>query len=988
MCLLLALTIAVSFAPGMQRNSAAAAPSVQDASLTADPRFTHVQAAPQNGSGTDQGTFLPPLANQGVITGTVLASEAGPTAFYIATVTSNGDQQIYKGKTDEHGHFHLRIPAIAGLASLLLFKEFDSQGHPDKGATCQISKQPAHLENTEPVVNVPANGPAIVEANTAYERGGFSGGVMQLHTRGTDALNSKLLLDGSDRGVDTLATSDSSMVGKLHDDVPLGRHRVGAQSGDQRTNEQLADIVTERFDPIAPLRPGQVSTVKLHIDGLGTDPAQVKWTVGGAASVADGRDTATAPVKDGSCQLDIRAKQPGQLVIRTVLLVSIPEILGNLPPGGLRIQMPTEPPPTETPPLYTTEKPYGPGYRPPPCQPLIDGAFEPSQGVWQDDPKFDDHPTKQLSRPVSAAPDYLAGLDMISFRDTLLFGVDHYQDAKLGKVHAWYHKTMRFDVTSDCSDPPKGVFMRFTLERGSSPPGRVLYETPVLGQIPLTGHHVPPKQYTLFVDCTLGCPPPPAPPFRIAAFGEYMIQGELYSDDGKGTGLAVTVHGDVHGTYSIKIAYLALFLFPNDDAVKKAVDDESEQLGIMSGRYIPDYYPMQAHSIEGWALDPIDLSGTNIMNPTVERWAPPATAESIALHARFEREDRVRAEITRQLDALASLAGYQRFVLVLPKDDMIAIVGLHTVGYAFSKKIILVRSGEPYFTVAHELAHTLPYVWSSGEMNRDCKEPGDYHNQGVLWANGIRIDTAGVPGPRRFVDHDWTIMGGGDDNPDHTWIAQCTYWNLAKTLRKKPDPPALLVRGFASRSGGSASAVLWASYDVDGVLDVEARPATNDEHWAVVYLGADGRQLASYPFEPQWKDENGHEPALVPFALHVPRMMGVRTVELRGPDSLVLRQAVSTRAPIIRVLPPSQATRANGNTSVTLTWTATVQPGFKQLSTVLYSNDGGGSYHPRVFEASATTATVKIDAAAHQHRVKVIVTDGSQSTEQTLDFKT
>jgi len=29
-----------------------------------------------------------------------------------------------------------------------------------------------------------------------------------------------------------------------------------------------------------------------------------------------------------------------------------------------------------------------------------------------------------------------------------------------------------------------------------------------------------------------------------------------------------------------------------------------------------------------------------------------------------------------------------------------------------------------------------------------------------------------------------------------------------------------------------------------------------------------------------------------------------------------------------------------------------------------------------------------VDPKAHHHRIKVIVTDGSQSTEQTLDFNT
>ena len=972
----MALACALAFAPGL-------AGTAGDPSLGGDKHYARANARPQNGTGADQGTYLPPLAGpQSEITGTVTAQEAGPTGFYVATVTDNGATQYYRSTTDTRGHFHLRLPKVTGLAKLLLFREFDKDGRPDQGASCLIGHQ-AHLENTEAVLNPPRIGPAIVEANTAYERGGFGQGLVQLHTRGTDALTSKVLLDGSDRGVDTLAASDSSMVGKLHDDVSLGRHRIGAQSGNQRTNEQLADVVTEHFDPIGALRPGQVSTVRLHIDGLGSDPARVRFTIGGAASVADGSDTATTPVVHDTAQVDIRAKEPGQLIVRTILLVSIPEIISKLPGGGIKLNVtppPTEPP-TPTPFPYTTTKPYGPGYVPPTCHPRADGYFEPSQGVWQDDSRFDDHPTKQITRPNRDVPHYNAELDMISFRDTVLVGVEHYRDKNGAEVRAWSHDHIRMNVVSDCSDPPKDVYMRFTLERGASPPGRIIYTSPVLAKIPLTGHRAPERSYFVFLDSDHGIPPPPLPPFRIPAFGEYLVKDELWSADGP-TGLAMTVGGNVHGTHSLKVAFLAAFLLPTTDEEKKALDDESESLGIETGKYTPDYFPMQPHSFEGWALDPIDLSGTNIMNPTTEKYPwPGITEEAIAQHATFARSDRVDAELTRQLDALARTAGYERFVVVLSRPDFEAIIGPRSVGLAESKKLIYIRSGENYFTVMHELAHTLSYVWSSGEMTRDCSAPGDYHNKPVSWANGIRIDIAGAPGERRLFHSDYTIMGGNDASPLHTWIAQCTYWNLAKELRKKPDPPALLVRGIASRKGGVPGAIIWPFYDIDGVIDEQPRAAHSGEHWSFVYGGAGGRVLASFPFEPQWADENGRVRDVVSFSFQLPRMAGLSNIELHGPNGLLLRRAVSTQAPSVEISRPLIS-----GVSARVSWTAKVEAGFQQASTVLYSNDSGRSYRPRVFEQPVTSATIKIDPTARHQRIKVIVTDGARSAERTLDF--
>ena len=88
-----------------------ASPPTSDAMLTSDPRFAHVKPMPGSGNGTDQGVFIAPIAHQGELTGTVQSDQAGPTAFYVATVTNNGDRQVYQSKTDDKGHFHLRIPA-------------------------------------------------------------------------------------------------------------------------------------------------------------------------------------------------------------------------------------------------------------------------------------------------------------------------------------------------------------------------------------------------------------------------------------------------------------------------------------------------------------------------------------------------------------------------------------------------------------------------------------------------------------------------------------------------------------------------------------------------------------------------------------------------------------------------------------------------------------------------------------------------------------
>ncbi|HXM17988.1 MAG TPA: hypothetical protein VN934_04185 [Candidatus Tumulicola sp.] len=294
--------------------------------LGGEDKYQPVPASPGDGTGAETGNALPSIAGTtSQISGTVLGPDEkpGPTDFFVGTVDGSGRQSFFKSVTDRLGHFHIAKLA-PGLVELFVFRHFDRNGRPDPGVRCAITDRPMHLTDTQIVARAPNNGPAVLEANSSYARGGL----MQLQTRGTNPANAKILLDGSDNNVDTLAASDRSMVGKIHDGAAPGAKMVSVVSDGRALNAFSTRVVVQRFDPLPPLKQGSVASVTLHIEGLGPqDTAVVVFSVSGAADLATGGTTASVPVRDGIATVRIRGVRAGALNVSTELKVSSPDFL-------------------------------------------------------------------------------------------------------------------------------------------------------------------------------------------------------------------------------------------------------------------------------------------------------------------------------------------------------------------------------------------------------------------------------------------------------------------------------------------------------------------------------------------------------------------------------------------------------------------------------------------------------------------------------------
>jgi hypothetical protein len=295
--------------------------------LDKDKNHTPVQPKPGTGGGSDGGVYLPPIGGaRSLYVGTVSdpnTGSTGPTSYIVGVVEPNGKKTFWQGLTDENGHFKFKLPAIT-VASITLFRFFDKNGEPDKGAQCDVGAP--HVPGTDQLANVPAaQQPAVLGGSSSFQRGGGGHGVFELETRGNDPLTTRVLVDGSTDGVKVLAASDRSVSAQLDDNLPLGRHTFAIESGGKRSNTFVADVLELVGDPIPPQEVGSLNTVRVHVIGLPPgDTATMAFQVGGAATLANGGSEIVVPVKNDEANIQIRGIRRGQSLVRFKLDVAIP----------------------------------------------------------------------------------------------------------------------------------------------------------------------------------------------------------------------------------------------------------------------------------------------------------------------------------------------------------------------------------------------------------------------------------------------------------------------------------------------------------------------------------------------------------------------------------------------------------------------------------------------------------------------------------------
>ncbi len=613
----------------------------------------------------------------------------------------------------------------------------------------------------------------------------------------------------------------------------------------------------------------------------------------------------------------------------------------------------------------------------------VRGQFEPAQGVWQDDPTFPDKPGKQIVRlsPVS----WRAELSMVTDRKSLLFGIDRASDEpRRNEIF------VKGEATGSERIPVK---FRFTLKQSGGQ--KVVYESEVLGEIPIGGPCNPDAllPFEVSIDAADGLPPPYGSNYPEFTFqdGEYILEGELVTSDGRPTGIKVSVLGGSVTTHPPSVAFRTVNILRSgrDPQVLEALRSKTVTLSSLTGSRIPDWFPIRNERLKTRVLPHLDRGDLLSVLARQPRFTELRSGDGGDAYF----EEGIREELLRQMQVGGIMSGFDRVVVIVGSGDFRIMwhgsfdVSAETNAAAFAPSQKVVYVDESFMqpgTIAHEIIHTIPFSFAEDEMLAECGI--DYHNvPNYRVAHGHGITYALKPFRER-KDNGLAIMGPAW-TPD--WITQCSYWHLLNVLSVGvPDPPVILVQGFVSRSDAGSTGFFQPFYEFDGVEDLSSG---GEGSWAVVLKDAAGSVLARHAWEPRWEIPD-MQPArtLVAFAWRLLRPPRLATVELEGPDGVQDTRVLSANPPRVTITSPTDGAVADvEDGEIGVEWDVSDPDGDPVLSTVLYSPDGGETWIDVAFETAETSARVPIDpeAPAGAHRVLVRATDGGRSSDAVVSFR-
>jgi len=603
---------------------------------------------------------------------------------------------------------------------------------------------------------------------------------------------------------------------------------------------------------------------------------------------------------------------------------------------------------------------------------VYDGWFEPVQSVWQDDEKFDDKPTKQLTKLGPAS--WNAELKMIVGRPTRLYGLrpDRHKLIEItGETNRSIEVPVRF---------------RFTLTENGLPP-RVLYIEPephntVFIDGPKGGIH----KFDATLPAYDGIGQTDDTAFTFTNPGGYSIVADLIKPDGTSTGLSVNLVGDAVKTLPPKVYFLPMILNdpkPNKDS--KATDREglynetASSIGFSAkfraeecAKQIPFWYPLKPGDFHTEALDVKDYRGH------IKKIDSDYTGDDDK--ANRNRSDKIAADIGRILSTQAYQEKATRIICMLTDDDF-GTLRTGAAAFTETQKVIFVPQYEGVDTIAHEYVHTTPYLWSATQMT--AAFGFSYHNaDDQKYGDGAEIHF----GTEEHRKSHMSALMGMESHIEKEWITQGTYWHLIGEFLAPHDPPVVCVTAVIKNDDGKIGAKLAPLYEQMGEVDLAEGPGD----WQIVLKDGAGHVQGGYPFDPHWALDDCDRPnAYRAIAYRVPYKTDTAEIDIVGPGGKILdSRKISKHAPAVSITSPAdggQGTVKSGK--VTVKWVGKDPDGGDLLYTVLYSPNNGDDWYVEDFETTDTTFDVPLEHGAAQPRVKVIATNGSRSSEAEVGFK-
>ncbi len=590
----------------------------------------------------------------------------------------------------------------------------------------------------------------------------------------------------------------------------------------------------------------------------------------------------------------------------------------------------------------------------------VEGAMQPSQGVWQDDDYFDDKPTKQISEIDPAT--WRAELDMVAKRWTGVFGVREFN-----------HVLIKMSGTSTYSVSVPVKFRLKLLQGGNE---KIIWTQPESEfSIPIDGGPGPEQSWQAYLMQEIGDPPVPKT-FKMEP-GEYTLELELIRENGKETGLKIKTIGNVVETSFPKVHIVPVILSNNwTRASALALYSDAKRLSLDSESLLPKVFPLPENSVTVIPHPIQNLASQKLgsLDRLISVMPLTSTQENV-------RRDRMVASMIQKFATSSQLSDDGKVIVILDDDDFALTDRRYETiaGYAPHEKVLVLKKGMYATSVAHELIHSIPFSWADNGMTAECGK--NYHNSyDNDYGNGVSVRSYGA----FYREGKPAIMGEANS---FSYITQCSYWHLLKHLQGAVDPPMYLVRGFLGQRDGQYYGTLSPTFEFESITGLPTGAIAPDG-WGIVLRNAAGQELASYPFNTVWKyPDTEEERSIIAFNHRIDRIPGTTTIELVGPGGIKDVQTVSANAPTLEITSPidgSIATRVKGQIKVK--WKGDDPDGDKLSYLVFYSPDGGENWQPMTDEQRKSNYDLEVTVRPTDPRVRIIATDGVRSASAEVGF--
>lgn len=584
---------------------------------------------------------------------------------------------------------------------------------------------------------------------------------------------------------------------------------------------------------------------------------------------------------------------------------------------------------------------------------VTDGWFEPVQSVWQDDDKFRDFSGKQLTKTSPGV--WQAELKMVTGKRTLIFGIREDQ-----------RNRVKMMGTTNGTKLVKVKF-RFKLIQGTTE--KIIFtEREAHNYISLDGPIGPDIPWSASLMAGNGLPEFRS--FTIGSSGSYKIECELLRENGAETGLKVIVNGQAIRTFGPNVKIVPVQLSSETSGYGSGyLPAKAQVLASEADSKIPLFYPL------------VDGGMSVTTDPLLDlRTIEPGTLATLWSMVPFTdttenvRADALSAAMTQRFGTGASLTnGPKVYVLLSDHDFDLVRRGGRAAAYCSSQKLMVGRHDNKYTTVAHELIHSMPYLWSV--TNMESNFGFNYHNDADHNnGNGVMIKSN-----YRIVQKDKHAVMGSDYTVK--WISQGTYWHLLNEFRSRPDPELLLLRGYIAQDNGNTAGFQLPVYKIMGIADLKAVKPVVKNKWNIILKNAAGDQIGRYAINARW-----HVPDLdvkrkiLSYNYRIPSNKEVSHIELYGPNGLLDKKTISVTAPVVKFTGlPGKVKNFSSDRKISIQWKGFDRDGDKLFYTLLYSPDKGNKWRILAMDTSDNSFTYKIPGHPKKIRFKIFVSDGLRS---------